>query len=67
MAKRPTKRPTKRPNKDAEMYVEANIAAILTPASMPQTVGGHTTETVVRRYKEILRELRASTKELWRP
>ena len=54
------KRPTKRSAKEAEMYVEANIAAILTLATLSQTAAAHTVEAVIQRYKETLQKLRKS-------
>ena len=51
----------KKPTRDPDVYAEATIAAILTAATMPQTAGAHTPETVIQRYKETLRELRTSS------
>ena len=49
-----------KPNRDPDVYAEANIAAILTIATMPQA-GGHSTEAVIQRYKETLQKLRTSS------
>jgi hypothetical protein len=47
-------------NRDAAMHAEATIAAILTLAVVPQVAGGHSPETVIHRYKEVLQALRAA-------
>jgi hypothetical protein len=53
--------PRRSPTKEAEMYVEANIAAILTLATLSQTAAAHTVEAVIQRYKEVLQKLRTSS------
>jgi hypothetical protein len=46
---------------DADMDVEAAVAAILTLAVMPQGTNGHDPKDVVQRYKEVLDRLRSKS------
>ena len=55
-----SKQPADTSSRDAAMRTEATIAAILTLAVVPQSAAGHSPETVIHRYKEVLQTLRAA-------